>query len=61
MVVLSWQKPAPDPRYNVTEAFARPLATVFAQNINCCFGTSPAVLVVRGGIVVSKQRDLHFG
>ena len=60
MVVLSWQKLAPDPRDNVTEAFAPPLATV-AQNIICCFGTSPAVLVVSGGIVVSKQIDLHFG
>ena len=60
MVVLSLQKPAPDPRYNVTEAFALPLATVFAQNIICCFGTSSVVLVVSGGIVVSKQIDLHF-
>ena len=61
MVVLSWQKLASDPRYNVTEAFSPPLATVFAQNIICCFGTSPAVLAVSGRIVVSKQLDLHFG
>ena len=61
MVVLSWQKLAPDPTYNVTEAFAPPLATVFAQNIICCFGISPAVLVVSGGIVVSRQMDLYFG
>ena len=61
MVVLSWQKLAADPRYNVIEAFTPPLATVLAQNIICCFGTSPAVLVVSGGIVVSRQTDLHFG
>lgn len=61
MVVLSLQKLARDPRYNVTEAFAPPLATLFAQNAICgCFGTSSAVHVVSGGIVVSKQIDLHF-
>ena len=43
-----------DPRYNVTEAFSPPLATLFAQNDICCFGSSSAVLVVSGGIVVSN-------
>ena len=61
MVVLSLQKLARDPRYNVTEAFAPPLATLLAQNAMCCFVTSSAVLVVSGGIVVSRQIDLHFG